>query len=257
MIDHFNMVSMHGLDVLEAQGVEYPGLYASLSEAIEICKYQVLYNWYFAKIPVAPSSVELKIVDEEIVINDLISVSQDDVVHIHSIEPATVINPLVANENGIYDAPAGVDGYNPVFVAVAAPTPKYEEVEPDYHGLQSCYVTSTGGFNGQPGSDNCLTLYTITSGYYLLLLPEVFSNRFRGAKFSGMEYSDFESFINSTYDTYVTLIPDSPQRAVTGTGNDNMQIRYFFQGEDGVLAVFTSNVGVDISPILIRINSTE
>lgn len=262
MIDHFNMVSMRGLDVLEAQGQTYPGLYNSLSEAIEICKYQVLYNWYFAKIPVAPSSVELKIEDDEIVINDLISVSDDDIVHVHSLEvPVTpVIRTLVANENAIYDAPPGVDGYNPVFVAVPLPTVKYEEVVPDFHGIQSCVVDTDAGFYGTTATTQCLTLYTIHPGKYVIFLGETISNAFIACKYPELEFSDFEQYIYNTYQTRIKLIAGSTQLLVTGTSNlfgTGLQRRFFFQGEEGVLAVTTSFAGVDATPILIRINSTE
>ena len=114
----FNMVDMGGIDVLESQGVEVPGLYQRLVDSIALCKYQCLYNWDFDGILIAPTYVELTIEDDAVKINDYIQVTSDDVIHIHSIETQPVVQQLTVNANGEYVAPEGVDGYSPVIVEV-------------------------------------------------------------------------------------------------------------------------------------------
>lgn len=124
MIDRFNMISMDGIDILESQGVEVRGLYNKLLEGIAICRYQILYNWYFAKIVIAPTTVELVNDGDSISINGFISIDSNDIVHVHSLDRPPVVNPISISQNGEYSAPDGVDGYNPVQVNVESPQPK-------------------------------------------------------------------------------------------------------------------------------------
>lgn len=82
-VDKFNMVSMNGIEVLESNGATIEGLYLSLLDAVNRCHYVMLYDWSFAKIQIAPSYVEVKLADDLIVINDYITVSSDDIIHIN------------------------------------------------------------------------------------------------------------------------------------------------------------------------------
>ena len=59
--DKFNMVDMEGIDIIEAQGVEVPGLYQKLVESIAQCRFQVLYNWMFDGVIIPPTFVELEV----------------------------------------------------------------------------------------------------------------------------------------------------------------------------------------------------
>lgn len=125
--DKFNMVDMDGIDLIMAQGEEVPGLYNRLVESIAQCRYQCLYNWFFNGVVIPPSYVEMEVgLDDVVRINEGISVTPDDVIHIYSVEPGPVdpeIIPLLAEENGVYNVPSGKDGFNPVTVDVPSYTP--------------------------------------------------------------------------------------------------------------------------------------
>lgn len=122
--DKFDMVDMGGIDLIESQGVAVEGLYQRLVESITLCRYQCLYNWKFNGILIPPSYVEMEVREDNVWINEGVSVDENDVVHIYSIGPEPVIPeivPLSVSENGEYYAPVGVDGYNPVNISVPGP----------------------------------------------------------------------------------------------------------------------------------------
>lgn len=125
--DKFNMVDMDGIDLIMMQGEEVPGLYMRLVESIAQCRYQCLYNWFFDGVVIPPTYVKMEVnEDDEVEINEGVTVSPDDVIHIYSIEPAPIdpeIIPLLAEENGTYNVPTGKDGFNPVTVDVPSYTP--------------------------------------------------------------------------------------------------------------------------------------
>ena len=119
--DKFNMVDMGGVDLIMAQGEEVPGLYNRLVESITLCHYQCLYNWFFDGIVIPPTYVIMEVNEnDEVTINKGVTVTDDDVIHIYSLEIPILptIIPLSTDENGVWNAPEGVDGYNPVSVAV-------------------------------------------------------------------------------------------------------------------------------------------
>lgn len=122
----FSMVDLDGIDIVESQGVEIPGLYQKLTNAIAQCRYQVLYNWKFDSIIIPPSYVEMVVDGDEVKINDNISVSNSDIVYIHSLEPPgpePVLVSLTATENGIYLPALGQDGFSEVNVNLSIPQP--------------------------------------------------------------------------------------------------------------------------------------
>ena len=125
--DKFNMVDMEGIDLVLMQGEEVPGLYEKLVESITQCRYQCLYNWSFDGVLIPPTYVQLSINDnDEVQINEGVIVTDEDVIHIYSLEPPAPdpeIIPLSAEENGVYNTPAGVDGFSPVTVNVPIYTP--------------------------------------------------------------------------------------------------------------------------------------
>ena len=145
--DKFNMVDMDGIDLIMAQGEEVPGLYMRLVESIAQCRYQCLYNWFFDGVLIPPSYVEMEVnEDDEVAINEGVTVSPDDVVHIYSVEPGPVdpeIIPLLAEENGVYNVPAGKDGFNPVTVDVPSYTPV----------INSISITENGTYTAPSGVD--------------------------------------------------------------------------------------------------------
>ena len=144
--DKFNMVDMEGIDLIESQGVPIPGLYQKLVESIAQCRYTVLYNWQFNKILIPPTPVELMVENQEVKINEDISVTSNDIIVISSVEPPPVlpvIQSLSVTENGIYIVPEGVDGYNPVSVTVPSEEPL----------LQVLSVTENGNYLPDTGYD--------------------------------------------------------------------------------------------------------
>ena len=119
----FNMIDLDGLDIIESQGVIVSGLYDKLVESIALCRYQCIYNWKFNSIPIPPTYVELDSKVDGVWINNGIVVSQDDIIHIYTLEPEPpVINPLNVVSNGVYNVSEGVTGFNPVTVQVPPPS---------------------------------------------------------------------------------------------------------------------------------------
>lgn len=141
--DKFNMVDMGGIDLIMMQGEAVPGLHEKLMAAISNCRYQCLYNWLFDGVLIPPTYVQLEDIDGEVYLNEGVSVTADDVIHIYSIELEPEIIPLLAEENGVYNAPAGKDGFNPVTVDVPSYTPVIEPIT----------ITENGTYNIPTGID--------------------------------------------------------------------------------------------------------
>ena len=78
---------MEGIDIITSQGEVVEGLYQKLVESIAQCRYQCLYNWKFDGILIPPTYVEMDIVDDVVWINEGVSVDEEDVVRIYSLEP--------------------------------------------------------------------------------------------------------------------------------------------------------------------------
>lgn len=116
--DKFNMVDMGGIDLILMQEEEVEGLYDKLVESITQCRYQCLYNWYFDDVLIPPTYVSMSIEENSVVINSGITVDSDDIIHIYSLEYPPVVAPLSVTENGDYEVPQDVDGFNPVSVNV-------------------------------------------------------------------------------------------------------------------------------------------
>lgn len=116
--DKFNMVDMGGIDLITMQGEEVEGLYDKLVESIAQCRYQCLYNWYFNDVLIPPTYVSMSIEDDSVIINSGVSVDSNDIINIYSLRYPPVIDSLSITENGEYEVPSGVDGYNPVSVNV-------------------------------------------------------------------------------------------------------------------------------------------
>lgn len=129
--DKFNMVDMEGIDLIESQGIAVSGLHQKLVESIALCRYQCLYNWKFDGIIIPPSYVEMEVREGDVWINEGVSVDEEDVIHIYSIEPEPpapippVIEALQVSANGTYQVPEGIDGYNPVDVSVPVGSQTY------------------------------------------------------------------------------------------------------------------------------------
>lgn len=255
--DKFNMVDMGGIDIVTSQGVIITGLYSRLVNSIAQCRYQCLYNWKFSGIVIPPSTVEMHI-DEEydyVIINDGITVTDDDKIIINGLIIPPVIHPLEATSNDVYRA-IDFDGYNPVVVNVQPPIPKYEEVEPDYFGIATAYQALNSGFFQNDSKTQCLYIAAVEYGAnYVVMLPETYGNRFRVGLWEGKEYSDFEPYLDSMASTPTQIYYGATM--VTGgselTG-DAMKQRFFFTGVDGTVVIGTSNTSQLIRPILLKIN---
>ena len=169
MIDRFNMISMDGIDIVESQGVEVEGLYNKLLEGIAVCRYQILYNWYFANIVIPPTTVELVNDGDSISINGFISIDSNDIVRVHSLERPSVINPISISQNGEYSAPDGVDGYNPVQVNVESPQPTLIPLRATENRIYSPSDFNADGFSAvtvevNPPEKEAIHIWTHSTG---------------------------------------------------------------------------------------------
>lgn len=119
--DKFNMVDMEGIDIITSQGEAVEGLYQKLVESIAQCRYQCLYNWKFDGILIPPTYVEMDIVDDVVWINEGVSVDEEDVVRVYSLERPGNLMPIAISANGDYLPPEGYDGFDSVNVYIPPP----------------------------------------------------------------------------------------------------------------------------------------
>lgn len=283
--DKFNMVDMEGIDLIESQGVEVPGLYEKLVESIAQCRYQCLYNWKFDGILIPPTYVEMVATDESVSINGGVSVDVDDIIHIESlvVEPVLetlsvtengvytpeegvdgfssvevevnpIIQPLEVSANGVYTAPEGVDGYSPVTVQISMP--KYEYLESDYAGLGYSYVALNGGYYGANNYGQMLSIYEVPAGDYVVFCGNPVGTRFRCMCFYGKTVEDFMPVRDVSMEQTLQFNGDLN---ITGTteraGSALLERIYFTMAQAGCVCVGTSNSGQSVESILLKINS--
>ena len=143
----YNMVDMGGIDLAEANGTVVPGVYERITEAMNLCGDVILYNWKFAEINIAPSAYSILHQTDSILINGLIQVTELDQITVIGLPPPLVpVSPLIANENGVYEADPPQSGFNPVRVEVPERTPVIQSLEASSNGT---YLVPEGvdGFN--------------------------------------------------------------------------------------------------------------
>lgn len=245
--DKFNMVDMGGIDLIMMQGEEVPGLYDTLVESITQCRYQCLYNWFFDGIVIPPTYVEMEVNEEdEVAINEGVTVSPDDVIHIHSLEPGPVdpkIIPLLAEENGVYNVPAGIDGYSPVTVNVSGGGSK---IIPAYQGLSYGYIGLDGNFYANNSNNTFVNIYEVNKGdIYCFFVGEIVSNRLRAQFYAGKTYQDFEDYIlNSRTSSRVYVCTANITGNSDISGDGLKQRVYYVAPDDGIIFVATSNESV-------------
>lgn len=210
--DKFNMVDMGGIDLIMMQGEAVPGLYDKLMAAISACQYQCLYHWMFDSVLIPPVYVQMTVVDGEIYINGGVSVTSDDVIHIYTISPGPTppaIIPLLVEENGTYNTPFGVDGFNPVTVDVPSYTPI----------IESLSITENGAYTAPSGIDGYSPIVVDVSGGGGTV-PTFLSNSIQGDILANSYYSQFTAGGNKWGNLDVTGLPTIDASGIhTASGN--------------------------------------
>lgn len=137
----YKMVNLDGLDITNIIGQEFSGLYQAIQQAIATGEVIIIYNWYVAGIKIPPTYVEIEVGDGYYLINDLIYINSDDTISIPTMTAPSVIQSLSVSENGTYNVPLGVDGYDPVVVMVPPPV------------VQALSASENGTYNVPTGVD--------------------------------------------------------------------------------------------------------
>ena len=278
--DKFNMVDMGGIDLIMMQGESVPGLHDKLMAAISNCRYQCLYNWLFDGVLIPPTYVQLEDIDGEVFLNEGVSVTSDDVIHIYSIEPGPVdpeIIPLLAEENGVYNVPAGKDGFNPVTVDVPSYTPVIESktitengtynapsgvdgfspiivdipiggnafLTPDYQGLAYSYISAgtAGYYQANEGKIYYSSYFHVSANkQYALFVGSVESDRNRCHFYSGKTFSDFAQYVDNPGTNQLIY---TASNNISGSTDIDSNIRFIFTpSSDGEIVYVTSRSSV-------------
>lgn len=288
----YKMVDLGGIDLAEVNGRVVSGIYNKVSSAMNSCRIAIFCNWKFADIVIAPAHVLIS-VDETggFLVNDLISVSQDDTVKLIGVVPEPVLQELSATangeyvppegvdgfslvnvnvpdippvveelsvtENGVYVPEAGVDGFSRVSVDVPAPTVVNPYIVPFYEGFSYVYPGRDGNawHDRSPGTYD--GFFEITQGNYVIFEGEPVSNRFRVLFFAGKTKSDFEPYIETPASSTTQLYTATTN--ITGTdelaGSDLLKRIYFSVSSPGVIIFCTSNTGSTTKPFLFKITT--
>ena len=282
----YNMVSLDDLDLAEANGDVVEGIYSKILEAIDACGILMIANWKFAGIHIAPSYCTILQFNGYITLNGLIRITENDRVYIDGVYPAPVISELIAEANATYEAPSGVDGYNPVVVRVS---PVIESVEftengiyqipegidgygpvevnvespsinpyivPDYWGLSYGYQSTSSNYYANNSNTAVIGYYHLMPGAYCFFAGEPVSSRLRGQFYSGKNFSDFEEYVLNSHPNAI-VFPSTTN--ITGstdlTGND-LKRRFFFTTQDeGELLVTTSNTSDLVKSFVFKITN--
>lgn len=129
----FNIVDFCGFDLAGQYGETLPGIYDKIVDAHWNCVYVMCFGLKFGGFDIVPQYMVPEMFFDHIMLNGIISIDQNDVITIPSIEPPApppiqpVIQSLTATENRTYEAPEGVDGFNPVVVDVGQHDPQLPE----------------------------------------------------------------------------------------------------------------------------------
>ena len=138
----YPIVDLDGLDLAEVEGQQVPGIYNKISDNLNEDKIEIFYHWYFADIMLSPHRVFIDdSVTNQYTINNAILVKSDDTVSIIGHTYIPVIESLSVDENGTYEVPSGVDGYNPVVVDVPSNPPVLVQLNVTENGT---YTPATG-----------------------------------------------------------------------------------------------------------------
>lgn len=145
------LLNLNNRNAAEFQRLSVPDSYEKASGALTAGTYVTVYKWLYQGFMLAPSLCDAVDATGHINLVDrtnggIISVYPDDTITLEGgVEPSgAVIVPLQASSNGVYNAPSGVDGYNPVSIAV--PSQSEPVIEP-------LSVSTNGVFTAPAGVD--------------------------------------------------------------------------------------------------------
>lgn len=119
----YNIVNLDGIDLTDVKGKTFDGIYDNILQAMNSCGVVILSNWKCAGVYIPPSYVNIVLDSGSIIINNTIIVHDNDTIEIPSMGTQPVIETLNIEENGIYLAPSGVDGFSPVVVTIPTGIP--------------------------------------------------------------------------------------------------------------------------------------
>lgn len=143
----YNMVDMAGIDLAEVNGSEVPGIYSRIVEAVNSCGDVILYNWKFASIEISPQYTQILLVEDGLIINGVIQVTELDQVSIIGVEPPVPpLVPLVATENRQYNPEPPIVGFSPVTVSVPIPIPRIVDINIEKNGTYDPQDHNADGF---------------------------------------------------------------------------------------------------------------
>ena len=202
--DKFNMVDMGGIDLILMQGETVPDLYQRLVESIAQCRYQCLYNWLFDGIQIPPTYVIMEVDEDtgDVLINEGVRVTEEDVIHIDSLVVPVVLESLNVTENGTYVPRTGVDGFDEVVVDVPADQPV----------LDSLSVTENGTYvppSGVDGYDE-VVVNVSGSGSSDFIQPQYMGLSYVAHDASSSTASDRKKLVHSTRQSIVGLFNLTP-----------------------------------------------
>lgn len=145
------LLNLNNRNAAEFQRLSVPDSYEKASGALTAGTYVTVYKWLYQGFMLAPSLCDAVDATDHINLVDrtnggIIEVYPDDTVTVTGgVAPGgAVIVPLQASSNGVYNAPGGVDGYNPVSIAVPS------QSEPIIEPLS---VSTNGTFTAPAGID--------------------------------------------------------------------------------------------------------
>ena len=282
----FSTVDLEGIDIVESQGIEIPGLYQKLTNAIMQCRYQVIYNWKFDGIVIPPSYVEMIVVNNEVKINSRISVTEDDILHVYSLEIPAILEELNVTSNGTYTPPEGVDGFSKVTVDVPdippvlselsvaqngiylpdqgvdgfyrvnvdVPIPASPIIQPSFFNLSYAYLANSGSFFTYESRTNALGIFEVTPGTFEIFLTGTTSNRFRVHFYADKYYSDFAEYIDNPYPNAEVYVSTANISGSPDVPRYDLRFLYTAQQSGSILVMTSATSSLTSIPNVIKLS---
>lgn len=143
------LLNLGNRNAAEFERLSVPDSYEKASGALTAGTYVTVYKWLYQGFMLAPSLCDAVAASDHINLVDrtnggIIQVYPDDTITVEGgVAPSgVVIVPLQASSNGVYNAPGGVDGYNPVNIAV--PSQSEPIIEPLSVSTNGVYTAPAG-----------------------------------------------------------------------------------------------------------------